>query len=189
MATLTESSTWEPGVYQLEVTDPVAGGPTGVMNVQARELANRTAWLKEHALVGAVGLGAYAAGDLFYATGAAQLARLPIATAGHVLASDGAAPVWADSLALAGSITAHGARFTADVAIPYDTALLFEGGGSTRAIIAKNGDDETELRLGGKILGLRDTVTTTTAGPLLRYLQGFDFTTNTPFKIPMYAWS
>lgn len=46
MANLTESATWEAGVYQLETTDPVVGGPNGVSNTQPKQLANRTAYLK-----------------------------------------------------------------------------------------------------------------------------------------------
>jgi len=47
MANLVESATWETGVYQLETTDPVVGGPDGVSNLQAKQLANRTLWLKQ----------------------------------------------------------------------------------------------------------------------------------------------
>jgi len=46
MANLSESTTWEAGIYQLETTDPVQGGPTGIANQQAKQLANRTSWLK-----------------------------------------------------------------------------------------------------------------------------------------------
>jgi hypothetical protein len=46
MTNLTETATYEAGVYQLETTDPVQGGAGGVDNVQAQQLANRTAWLK-----------------------------------------------------------------------------------------------------------------------------------------------
>ncbi len=46
MATLAESATWSAGIYQLELTDPVLGGPDGIDNLQAKQLANRTAWLK-----------------------------------------------------------------------------------------------------------------------------------------------
>ena len=46
MAYLTETSTWEAGVFQLELTTSATGGPGGVMNAQAQTLANRTAWLK-----------------------------------------------------------------------------------------------------------------------------------------------
>jgi len=46
MANLQESSTWEDGIYQLETTDPVVGGPNGVSNTQAKQLANRTKYLK-----------------------------------------------------------------------------------------------------------------------------------------------
>lgn len=49
MANVPETSQWEPGVYQIETGDPVLGGPNGISNVQARQLANRTAWLKARA--------------------------------------------------------------------------------------------------------------------------------------------
>lgn len=45
MANLTESSIFEAGIYQLETTDPVLGGPTGISNLQGKQLANRTRWL------------------------------------------------------------------------------------------------------------------------------------------------
>jgi hypothetical protein len=47
MTNLTETGKWEPGIYQLETSDPVEGGPDGVDNVQARQLANRTRYLKD----------------------------------------------------------------------------------------------------------------------------------------------
>lgn len=46
MANLTESATWEPNVFQLELSTPATAGPGGVMNTQAQQLANRTAYLK-----------------------------------------------------------------------------------------------------------------------------------------------
>jgi hypothetical protein len=47
MADLSESNQWEPGIYQLETSDPVLGGPEGIDNKQAKQLANRTQWLKD----------------------------------------------------------------------------------------------------------------------------------------------
>lgn len=47
MAYLTETSTWDVGVYELEVGDPVAGGPSGVSNAPLKNLANRTKYLKD----------------------------------------------------------------------------------------------------------------------------------------------
>lgn len=47
MANLPESPTWVSGIYQIETTDPVVGGPDGISNLQAKQLANRTAWLKQ----------------------------------------------------------------------------------------------------------------------------------------------
>lgn len=46
MANLTEVAQWEAGIYQLEVNDPVEGGATGIDNLQPKQLANRTAYLK-----------------------------------------------------------------------------------------------------------------------------------------------
>jgi hypothetical protein len=47
MAYLQETSRWEEGIRQLEVDDPVQGGPEGIDNVQARQLGNRTLYLKK----------------------------------------------------------------------------------------------------------------------------------------------
>lgn len=46
MADLVELDIWEAGIYQLEVVDPVEGGPGGIDNRQAQQLANRTKHLK-----------------------------------------------------------------------------------------------------------------------------------------------
>nr|SAY44563.1 Phage T4 tail fiber [Serratia marcescens] len=47
MSNLTEKDQWEDGIYQLETSDPVLGGPDGVSNKPAKQLANRTLWLKK----------------------------------------------------------------------------------------------------------------------------------------------
>ena len=44
---LPESAEWTAGIRQLEVTDLAEGGPNGVMNTQAKQLANRTTYLKQ----------------------------------------------------------------------------------------------------------------------------------------------
>lgn len=46
MADLRESTDWANGIYQLETSDPVLGGPEGVSNRPAKQLASRTRWLK-----------------------------------------------------------------------------------------------------------------------------------------------
>lgn len=48
MANLPESPTFDAGVYQLELTDPVIGGASGVSNTPLKNLANRTKYLKDH---------------------------------------------------------------------------------------------------------------------------------------------
>ncbi|WP_280374553.1 hypothetical protein [Pseudomonas sp. BN515] len=46
MANLPETPDYPAGVYQIETSDPVLGGPGGIANLQAEQLGNRTAWLK-----------------------------------------------------------------------------------------------------------------------------------------------
>lgn len=49
MANITETATWESGVYQIETGDYLLGGVGGTLNVQPKQLANRTAYLKSRA--------------------------------------------------------------------------------------------------------------------------------------------
>lgn len=49
MAFLNETTAWELGIYQLETTDPVQGGADGIDNLQAKQLGNRTQFLKQFA--------------------------------------------------------------------------------------------------------------------------------------------
>lgn len=46
MANLPELNEWPEGVYQLETSDPVLGGLEGIDNLQAKQLASRTKWLR-----------------------------------------------------------------------------------------------------------------------------------------------
>jgi hypothetical protein len=46
MANLSETAIYDAGVYQLETTDPLLGGASGVLNSATKNLANRTAYLK-----------------------------------------------------------------------------------------------------------------------------------------------
>lgn len=47
MGKLTEIEQWDEDVYQIETSDPVLGGPEGITNKPAKQLANRTLWLKK----------------------------------------------------------------------------------------------------------------------------------------------
>lgn len=49
MANVNESAAWEAGIYRIETTDPILGGESGTANIQAKQLANRTNWLKTRA--------------------------------------------------------------------------------------------------------------------------------------------
>src|SRR5258708_19742000 len=48
MANQPESATYDAGVCQLELLDPVQGGVGGLSNKALLNLANRTAYLKQH---------------------------------------------------------------------------------------------------------------------------------------------
>lgn len=79
MATLPEIAEWVSGVYQIEESDPVLGGPpnestgAGLTNIPALHLAKRTAYLKQ--VLDDAGIGATAAPAIadFNAVGASGL--------------------------------------------------------------------------------------------------------------------
>lgn len=58
MANLTETPVWRTGVFQLELSTPVRGGPAGESNVPLLNLADRTAYLKQEvdAILAAIAL-------------------------------------------------------------------------------------------------------------------------------------
>lgn len=47
MTNLTDVVNYDTGVYEIQTTDPVQGGPGGIANMAAQNLANRTAYLKQ----------------------------------------------------------------------------------------------------------------------------------------------
>lgn len=47
MANLEEREVWEEGIYQIEKSDRVIGGPSGISNIQGGQLANRTQYLRK----------------------------------------------------------------------------------------------------------------------------------------------
>lgn len=61
MANLPETPQWEEGVYQIEVSDPVLGGPDGISNRQAKQLASRTSYLKQKVEKGGADLASHIA--------------------------------------------------------------------------------------------------------------------------------
>lgn len=93
MASLQESVEWTVGIYQLETSDPVLGGPEGIDNLQAKQLANRTKWLRERLLAYGAGytgtvahdvsgdISAADAGKMVYFFGANQGQSLTLPTA------------------------------------------------------------------------------------------------------------
>ncbi|AKA25719.1 hypothetical protein [Pseudomonas chlororaphis] len=104
MADLPEPIQWTPGIYQLETSDPVLGGPEGIDNLQAKQLASRTQWLKDQLQKVIDGVTA-----IVVATKLAVARTISISGAGSGSASfDGSANV-SISLTLADSGVAAGA--------------------------------------------------------------------------------
>ena len=83
---LTESPTWVDLIYQIKTTDLVIGGPDGISNRQARELGNRTAWLKERLEGNIDSLAAHAAGRDHPAATNALLGLIRLSTLAEALA-------------------------------------------------------------------------------------------------------
>ena len=78
MANINETPIWPEGIYQIEEIDRVQGGPGGTANVQASQLANRTAYLKEKAdALAAPGGALKVRGAVIYVGTIADLQALP----------------------------------------------------------------------------------------------------------------
>lgn len=95
MGVLNETSTFPPAVYQLELTDPLAGGPVtaatgsapgtpgradGILNLAAQQLASRTRWLADNTLVHAGGIASIQAGALAVRPAPGMPGRLYVVT-------------------------------------------------------------------------------------------------------------
>ena len=88
MANLTETNRWEAGIYQLETSDPVMGGPNGIDNRAPRELANRTLWLKTELAKAVAQIGALNDGTQAYALKTGQITAGAGLTGGGTLAAN-----------------------------------------------------------------------------------------------------
>ena len=89
MANLTETNRWEAGIYQLETSDPVMGGPNGIDNRAPRELANRTLWLKTELAKAVAQIGANKTdADKAYALKTGQITAGAGLTGGGTLAAN-----------------------------------------------------------------------------------------------------
>lgn len=92
MSNITENPIWEANVDQIDTTDTVSGGPSGAVNIQAQQLANRTRYLYDRLTnAGLQGSAARFSGDLdtlitpgFYAIEAGATNK-PATSYGHLL--------------------------------------------------------------------------------------------------------
>ncbi|HJU70399.1 MAG TPA: hypothetical protein VJ603_00980 [Paucimonas sp.] len=150
MANVPESPIWEEGVYQLEQSDPVLGGPGGIANRQAEQLANRTTYLKEQTEAASADLAAHeAAADPHaqYATKlsvAAQIAALinsapgALDTLNELAAALGNDPNFATTLtnSLAGKVAVSDKASTAQAQAGIDDTVWMTPAKVAQAIVA-----------------------------------------------------
>lgn len=105
---------WIDGIYQLETNDPVMGGADGIDNLQAKQLAKRTAYLKEQVEAAQGGLTAHeAAADPHpvYLTSAEGDAKVAAAVAALVASS----PAALDTLNELAAALGNDANFAATI--------------------------------------------------------------------------
>lgn len=124
MANVPETPSYDAGVYQLEVTDPVQGGLSGVSNAQAKALADRTAYLKAHVDAiesGSFSLPGYAPINSPVFTGSPSGPTQPVGDSSTKLATDAFVAAATDGI-LSKSV-AGGANVTL-VATEYGYAIL-----------------------------------------------------------------
>lgn len=93
MAGLTEEEVYEALVYLIEITDAVIGGANGIANLQAKQLANRTAWLKANkqdkdATLTALAALVTAPDKMLYATGSDTFATTTLTAFARTLLDD-----------------------------------------------------------------------------------------------------
>lgn len=110
---------WVAGIYQLETNDPVVGGADGIDNLQATQLAKRTAYLKEQVEAAQGGLTAHeAAADPHpvYLTSAEGDAKVAAAVAVLVASSPAALDTLNELAAAMGNDQNFAATLTAALA-------------------------------------------------------------------------
>ncbi len=93
MASLIEEEVYEDIVYLIEITDAVIGGANGIANLQAKQLANRTAWLKANkqdkdATLTALAALVTAADEMIYATGSDTFSTTTLTAFARTLLDD-----------------------------------------------------------------------------------------------------
>lgn len=100
MANLTETSTWEPNIYQLEREDlwDAGTGGNGVANTREKQLANRTQWLKTAIGGNVVNYSGapltVTSGGTVSADGTAHSLAFPIASPDFTTPNDGVTRNW-----------------------------------------------------------------------------------------------
>ena len=180
MANLVEVSQWDVGIYQLETSDPVMGGANGVDNVQAKQLANRTTWLKaqistlndgkqtKDATLTALSGVVVSADKMLYATGADTFAVTPLTSFIRTLLDDttaqaarstlGAAPI--DSPTFTGTPAAATAADGTNTTQVATTAFVQSAvGGYLSKAVTGGTVTLTELESSNPVIALTGTLT------------------------------
>lgn len=106
MPNLSETNNYEAGIYQLETTDFVIGGASGVSNTPNKQLANRTNYLKSH--VDAIEAAPNKYKDILVIT---THTTLTVSDIGKLIVVSGNTADVTITLPLTSSITSNGDKF------------------------------------------------------------------------------
>ncbi|WP_052461938.1 pyocin knob domain-containing protein [Necropsobacter massiliensis] len=142
MANLILTPEWTEGIYQLETSDLIIGGPDGIDNRQAIQLGKRTEWLKEEVEKRAPNTSPAFTGTPTAPTAPQTVNNNQVATTAFVKAAIaalvGSAPATLDTLAeIATALGSDGnlkATLLAEIAKRANKATTLEGYGITDGI-------------------------------------------------------
>lgn len=196
MANLVENAEWVDGIYQLETTDLVEGGPDGVDNIQAIQLAKRTQFLKALILAAQNSLAGHEAaadphpqylttseGNSLIATAVAELvgqSPVTLNTLNELAAALGNDPNFATSMA-----TALGNKQPLDQTL---TALAALATAANKLIYATGADTFSTTDLTAFARTLLDDTDATTMRSTLLINSGFTISTGQNGYIKFPDW-
>jgi hypothetical protein len=116
MAGLQENGQWEEEVYRLETDDYAEGGLTGVLNIPAKQLANRTRFLRNR-------LGTDYVENKTGATNSCVLAKTPVSGAAVMVFINRLLAIQGDDYNLAGETI----TFTPAISADDDLRVIYRG--------------------------------------------------------------
>lgn len=186
---------WIDGIYQLETNDPVMGGADGIDNLQATQLAKRTAYLKEQVEAAQDGLATALGNDADFAATLTGLLALKAPLASPALTGTPTAPTPAQfdattKVATTGFVKGMGKNFAGVSVVTVSQALtvahvgrliMVGGNGQTYTLPAANAvPNGSSITLSGFSSNAANTIQRAGADSI--YVSGVGGITSFPLK-------